>query len=389
MRVAFVSHTGELGGAELALLELIDGLLERGVECRVVLPDPGAFADALEARGVPTRILPFAWWIAEDGRVPRWRRGLKTVSHPIAALAIARQLRRWRCDVVCTNTIAICAGALAARLARRPHVWLVHEFGEADHGMTFDIGRDRAIRLMDRLSAAFVMNSGAVAESFRPGLTPGKTSVISYAVAVPEAEEGDVAAADPFAGAPADAFRCVMVGRLHESKGQHVAIRALGDLARRGIDARLLLVGDGPATVRDRLRAEAEEAGVADRVLFHGYSNNPTALIRAADALLMCSRAEAFGRVTIEACKVGRPVVGARSGGTPELVRHGFNGLLFEPGDPRDLADAIATLAADRALRDRLGRNAREWAAAHFTREAYAAAVHEVLGRAAERTGRG
>ena len=55
----------------------------------------------------------------------------------------------------------------------------------------------------------------------------------------------------------------------------------------------------------------------------------------------MCSRAEAFGRVTVEAMKLGLPVIGAARGATPELVRDGWNGLLYAHGDANELAGKI------------------------------------------------
>ena len=75
--------------------------------------------------------------------------------------------------------------------------------------------------------------------------------------------------------------------------------------------------------------------------------------------VLMCSRSEAFGRVTVEALKSGRPVVGTRSGGTTELISEGVNGLLFAPGDAEGLANALRHLATEPGLLAMLSENAR------------------------------
>ncbi len=66
-----------------------------------------------------------------------------------------------------------------------------------------------------------------------------------------------------------------------------------------------------------------------------------------ANTLVMGNTNEAFGRVTVEALTAGRPVVGANSGGTAELVHHGVDGLLFRPGDAADLARCLARLGAN------------------------------------------
>ena len=74
---------------------------------------------------------------------------------------------------------------------------------------------------------------------------------------------------------------------------------------------------------------------------FFGYVENTLPLIRGADVLLMCSRYDAFGRVTVEAMKLGKPVIGAKSGGTTELISEGFNGLLYTSGDHMELTGKI------------------------------------------------
>ncbi len=76
---------------------------------------------------------------------------------------------------------------------------------------------------------------------------------------------------------------------------------------------------------------------------------------------LMCSHSEAFGRVTVEAIKFGLPVIGANSDGTRELIREGWNGLLYPRGQLAELADRIDRLYWDQELRARLGENGREW----------------------------
>jgi glycosyltransferase involved in cell wall biosynthesis len=73
------------------------------------------------------------------------------------------------------------------------------------------------------------------------------------------------------------------------------------------------------------------------------------------------SRSEGFGVVCAEAMAHGKAVVAGATGGLLGLVRDGETGLLVEPGDPQALRAAIDRLLADQALRDRLGRNAREW----------------------------
>ena len=177
----------------------------------------------------------------------------------------------------------------------------------------------------------------------------------------------------------------MLVGRGAPGKGQHLALHALTLLSRAGLDLTLTLVGSGGPRYDALLASIAARAGVADRVRLVGQVADPTPYVLGADVALVPSRAEAFGRVTVEAMKLGRPVVGAASGGTLELVQDNVTGLLHPPDDSGALADQVARLYHDRALLARLGARAREWATAAFTHEQYAADLTAVLFEAAGR----
>ena len=102
-------------------------------------------------------------------------------------------------------------------------------------------------------------------------------------------------------------------------------------------------------------------------------------LIRSSDVLLVCSRAEAFGRVTIEAMQASLPIIGSRSGATPELVRDRFNGLLYEPSNTKDLANCIEYVMEHPDEARTMGNNGRTWAAALFTRQRFASEIEACL----------
>jgi glycosyltransferase involved in cell wall biosynthesis len=154
------------------------------------------------------------------------------------------------------------------------------------------------------------------------------------------------------------------VGRLVYYKGFDVLIRAMAS-----IDARLLVIGDGP--LRSSLRELARAAGVAGKVSFVGELQNEDAApyFTAASVFVLPSiaRSEAFGIVQLEAMASGTPVVNTSLGsGVPWVSLHGVTGLTVPPGDPAALAAAIGTLLGDEALRRRFGAAARDRVRAEF-----------------------
>lgn len=99
----------------------------------------------------------------------------------------------------------------------------------------------------------------------------------------------------------------------------------------------------------------------------------------AADFVLVCSRAEAFGRVTAEAMLAWTPVVGARSGATPELIRDHQEGLLYEPGDHRDLARKIEYLIQHPEEARQMGKQGYKRASTELTVDRYSKQVYDLL----------
>lgn len=277
-----------------------------------------------------------------------------------------------RCGVY--KSVVIGAGAVAAWLARRPHVWHLHEFGYVNPKELFDLGNRRTARLIDRLSAVIIANSHVVKNEYARYVSPQKLHVIYQSVTLKEGSEYATVRI-----ARKQVFTCVIVGLLQPLKGQQEAIAALAELARRGFDAELLIVGAGSSYFRQVLEHDVKSYGLEQRVIFHGYVENPTALIRAADVVLMCSRFESFGRVTVEAMLAGKPVIGAASGGTAELIQDGKTGLLYEPGNHTELAVKIQYLFENPEKKIKLGADARVWATGRFTQKRYAKDVLDLL----------
>jgi glycosyltransferase involved in cell wall biosynthesis len=132
-------------------------------------------------------------------------------------------------------------------------------------------------------------------------------------------------------------------------------LRAAAILRERGVDVRVLLVGDGP-TREELVRLEAE-LKLEDRVEFTGEvaHDEVKAMLERMDIFAIPSTWEGFGVAALEASAMELPVVGSRIHGLPDVVIEGETGFLVPPADPAPLADAIEKLAVDRGLRRRMG----------------------------------
>jgi glycosyltransferase involved in cell wall biosynthesis len=375
--VLLLSHSAALGGAERSLAEGVEALVRRGHEVCVVLPKNGPLEGHL---GAASDVL-FAshnGWI-DDPTKARVRARLMAYNALVAAPEVAALAEQNSADLVVSNSIGSVTGGLAAKLSGLPHVWFFHEFGTWDHGGRFFLGPKLSYRLMRWLAPVCLANSQATLEHFQARL-PGVTlRRIRYAVETPQQP------------APSNftshLFRMILLGGRVPSKGQAQAVAALGLLASARVDTVLHLVGRGDPSYETELKALAAKLGVADRLRLLPFHPEPFQLLSESDVALMCSRSEAFGRVTIEAMKSGTPVVGAASGATPELIRHGWNGYLYRPGDPADLARWLKILYEDRELLAQMGRRARNWAYENYNLTAHGEDLEQALALALSRAG--
>ena len=367
IRALFASHGSRLfGGAELYLFELVRALAQTERVYPVVsVPQQGEFTDALARADIPFIVVPTPQWTPSDPRAfdgtHPWRRAHLTASLLVRVLVYAAVIRATRPNVVVTNTATIPTPALACALLRKPHIWLLHEIVTLDHHFPYLLGERVSQHLIGRLSVLVIANSSAVRQHFAPGVPLSKSRVIHPSVSA-GARENRMTPGE---------LRVLLLGNQTATKGTELAVRAVARLASEEPRFRvaLRLVGPIAPDYRRAMTKLCKELAVSDAVTMFEFTADPSSHFEWSNVVLMCSENEAFGRVTAEALKCGRPVVGTRSGGTPEIVTDGVDGLLFDPGDFLDLASCLSALGNDQNLLATLSREARIRSSARFLME--------------------
>jgi glycosyltransferase involved in cell wall biosynthesis len=377
-RVCFITHYAELYGANLSLLNLIDGLGRYGARSHVIAPEQGDLLPELARRGIPAAVLPFEWWVSPRrtvmGVATRLVRNIRCLG------SFTAQITQWGCDLVYSNSSVFAIGALGAAKLGLPHVWHLREFGWRDYDLLPDFGSQMS-RLGYRTADAIIFVSQALRRAILGRSLAAHSHVIYNGVAPEAAFDERRQDAEALRGRRRP-FTFVLVGRFRASKGQAIAIRAFAQVAARHPAARLLLVGGsgqtGDQEYFDRCRALASALDVADRVEFWGYIPDPIRAFLQADVALMCSRNEAMGRVTAEAMSTCRPVIGFDSGGTSELIDPDRTGFLYR-GGPEALAACMARYMEAPGLAWEHGQAGWHVARRRHSMEAYAAQIYEVL----------
>ncbi|MFD3701806.1 glycosyltransferase family 4 protein [Nocardia sp. NPDC058658] len=344
-RALFLAHTAAPSGAELATSRLLVALRATGRhEVTMVFTEDGPMVARMRALGIETMVVRSDF----DSRSMKIGTGLLGLATGFLALlrlgwVLGAVVREARADVVVAeSTKALVLGAVAARRARVPLVWQVHDRIATDY-----FGRlpTIAIRILARaVCAGQLANSRATAATL-PAAVP-------TAVAYPGVEL-TAARARPRVRPAADAVVTV-VGRLSPWKGQDVFLRAVATLPVR--PARVLLVGGtffGEEAFRAQLEKLAADLGIPAE--FTGHIDDPSEYLTTTDILVHCSvLPEPFGQVVVEGMAAGAAVIASVPGGPDEIIDPGVHGLLVPSGDVVALADALESLLADPAARAQL-----------------------------------
>jgi glycosyltransferase involved in cell wall biosynthesis len=336
-----VLGTGQLGGAELAALTLLEHAPpDFALEALVLAPGPAVAR--LEAIGIPASVDDMI------GR-PSLRRAVSFHR------SVRRLLERVEPDVVLTVGIkptVLCIAA--ARMAGAPIVWQKVDFA-------YD---GRFASPLARACTGVVANSQAVAAAVPERRLLG---VVPPPVRLPEEYRAAGNASPPTIGS---------VGMLVPYKGHAHVIEAAAQLRAGVPDVRVLIAGGPTPTAPDHeqeLREEARRLDMAERVEFLGHVDRIEDVLDRLSVLVSATHRDAsgfgeegMGAAILEASWAGLPVVAASGGGAPEAVQDGVTGTLVPPAQPARLADAVGHYLSDPDA----ARTAGE-AGARFARERF------------------
>jgi glycosyltransferase involved in cell wall biosynthesis len=337
MKIVFINSCEYMGGAELWHLRTALAFRKRGHHVSMILRR-GPLADRSREQGLSVVILPMAFDL-----------------DLYSCLKALWYFRREKPDLVLLNDQRECrviapAAAMAGirvRVQRKGWPYLKGSW------------RDRMV--YRRFVTHLIANSDAIARIFRSrsGLAPDRIRVFPNGIDVERFGKGEGAAFRERIGVSESDALIGAAGRLVTQKGFDTLVKALGSLLEDGVELKACIAGNGPE--RERLEALAQEAGVADRLIFPGHVDDMPSFLAGLDLFAFPSRMEGRSNALAEAMAAGLPVIATDIPGNDELIAHEKTGILVPPEDPGACARAIKRLLEDREPAERLGSAAREY----------------------------
>lgn len=348
MNILLVSETSGPGGAETTMLTLGQAMAGRGHKVMVAVPRAGWVS--MEA---DNRSLPWACYMAA-------RHG----SRYDTIRGIQRVAREFHADVIHAHMFDISVyAALAAAFSRIPMIATIHGYADLKGGRWKIAAKLTVLRLWARF-VVFVSADLAhkVLNEF-PLIRP-RAETIRNGISVPSADPGNQRHESALSGR----FIFGSLGNIRAPKGYPILLEAVAMACAEEPSIRLRIAGEPDrAGLYEELVARRASLGLENRVDFLGHVSDVRGFLDGLDGVVSSSLSEGLPLSIMEAMAHGLPVVATRCGGIPELIEHDVHGLLCEPGNARELADAMLRMVREPMSAYRLGKAARERAQTEFS----------------------
>ena len=369
--VLFVhANNYDVGGSDYCLFKLAATLDRTRFNPIVLLGLETEIANKYRAHCIPLMIVPMY-------RIRKTKEALYHAKFVLnllpTVLRIVSIIRRYKIDIVHSNDFLDVYGPIAARLANvksiqhvrlimsRP-VWLKKVLC----GFVRAVNH-RIVVVSDGVGQAMFLENGKVHSMVVTCYDWVDMDLVGHSD-----DKGDFRKE---IGASAQHVVVGAVGRLEPWKGQHVFVKAVGEVVKEYPDARFVIVGGkvtgrGREKYEDELRTLACELQIENQLYFVGSRSDISNVMCALDIYVHCSvEPDPLPGVVMESMAMSRPVIGPRAGGVPEEVEEGVTGLLYEPGDSEDMAKAICKLIASPQLAERFRIAGKQRANTVFDKE--------------------
>jgi len=369
--VNLISHSAGTTGGERLFRDTVDYFLEEKFVVHVTLPSEGPLQQLLSQRPVSIDIHPLPFWIREHA--PDQQTYLRMLARTLPDLVSGIAMRNPH--LLFTNTSVIPQGALASEILGLPHIWRITEFGLPEFGIDYLVEEPGRKQFIVQGSEKIIFASHALSQTYTSYLREDQgvtmlTSVLSLM---------DKSLIEPFEKKPL--LKIICPATIQPGKRQEDLITAVHLLDQKGIQSVLVvLMGEiNSGSYEKKLQDQIRDYHLESRVEIRPFTEDLWDKYSDTEMVVSTSVNEGFGRIVAEGMAHGKFVIGTDSGATPELIRHGETGLLYQPMDPEDLAEKILQYINETVDIRRIRQKAFEFVILHCHPEQYRKQIAQLV----------
>lgn len=367
-----------IGGANRSMLMVLEHLKkDYGHDITLLSPGEGDMCSKANDLGIHTIVDKYSFLITAKkfginfALKYTWLI-IRTLRELIRAFVLSRKLKKENYDLIYTNEVICFFGYFLSLFLKKPHIWHIRSTTE---GTVFFPFATHCFKTRNNFN--IVISNYEVDFMRKNYRTPiEKIIMISNGV--------EVKNAIPSKQDRTKGFHMVHCGRLVSYKGQRESLEALIILINKGYNDIYLHYAGSIPSKRQRFYYEdlinrVKEYGLSNRVIFEGEVKDMVSLRKDMNVELVCSYAEPFGRVTIEAMYSNLAVIGSNTGGTLDIIEDGVNGILYQQGNPSDLASKIEKFYLNQNELKRIAQTGLTFVKTHFTEKENVTSINQIM----------
>ncbi|WP_197043753.1 glycosyltransferase family 4 protein [Aureispira sp. CCB-QB1] len=379
MKILFITHYTQYYGANRSLVNMIEGFAKLDYSIKVIVPGIGEITNVLEQINCAYEVVAFYPFVYREGRPSFFRRKKRAQKNKQALIQMRHIAKEFQAQCIYSNSSVFDIGFKLAKTEELPHVWHIREMAELHYNYKFYPNKAAFVTALKKTDLVVAI-SKAIGQRVLE-----ENGIVDYNIvynAVFSREQFN--ALDTVKSSKDDTVIFTVVGMLHPSKQQAKIIKAFAKLIKKFPNTKLLVVGDGQYLYTLYLKILVQYLNLKDSVQLLGYLPNLKEIYRETDIVITASLYEGLGRSTIEGMAYEKPIIGVRSGATPELVEHGKRGLLFDNKKEGELLAAMEDMVRYPEKRKRMGKAGRTFVASNFMTDDYTYKMHEILKKLAK-----
>lgn len=340
--ILIVAHLGDLSGANLALVELVEELKKsKKFNILVMLPKKGELSNYLNDHCINYIVLRSGMWVKRKEE-NFCKTIVKQVLNFIGEYKFRSILKKFNIHLVHYNTSVYGVGVRTLyKSGKIPYIFHIREF--AKNVFNLDFYDEQQSMFLISQSEAIITVSKSIEKYFSNILKIDNIRIIY---------DGIPLLSNKKIVRKFDVPEILMVGAIAQDKGQLEAIQAIKILKNIFPNIKLTVIGKTlEKDYRERIDKFIIENKLQKHISIDRYRRDLTKLREQYDFVYVCSKNEAFGRVTVEALQFGQIVFGANTGGTKEIINDKKNGFLYEQGNSMDLARKFLEVFQNESLK--------------------------------------